>query len=416
MTDAQPELFSRGEIVVHPEHGETAVETCGNFMSTVRCADGMVRVVSNGLLTLQATKPSAANDNLPIVNPAEWHGMPVPTREWFLEGLVPRRQVTILNGDGGVGKSLLALQIAAASALGCETIGLRPLAGRVTYLGAEDEADEFHRRLADIVYAHSRQLSDLADFRLIPMADRDALLAVPDKSGVMQPTANWAPLIRQLTEFRPGLLVLDTSADLFGGDEIKRNQVRQFISTLRKQAIELDMAVMLLSHPSVAGMQSGTGSSGSTAWNNSVRSRLYITRQEGKEDIDPDGRVLTNKKSNYGKAGAEIKLRWEDGVFVLDDGKMPVVAGLLHGRHDDVFVSLLSTFNRVGRNVSTSTGTSYAPARMVEHPGAKGTSKKQLAAAMQRLLEAGTIKIVEEGPASHRRKRLIVTAEDYGPD
>jgi len=118
-------------------------------------------------------------------------------------------------------------------------------------------------------------MSDLADFRLIPMADRDdALLSVPDKAGVMQPTANMASLIEKLTGFRPGFLVLDTSADLFSGDEIKRNHERQFIAMLRKPAIELDMAVLLLSHPSIQGMQSGTGSSGSTATNNSVRSRL----------------------------------------------------------------------------------------------------------------------------------------------
>ncbi|WP_192358512.1 AAA family ATPase [Mesorhizobium mediterraneum] len=45
---------------------------------------------------------------------------PVPEREWYLPDLVPRRQVTIFNGDGGVGKSLLKLQIAAAGAMQCE--------------------------------------------------------------------------------------------------------------------------------------------------------------------------------------------------------------------------------------------------------------------------------------------------------
>ncbi|MBZ9904795.1 AAA family ATPase [Mesorhizobium sp. BR115XR7A] len=362
------------------------------------------------------SKPVEANDNLPIVNPAEWHGKPVPTREWFLEGLVPRRQVTILNGDGGVGKSLLALQIAAASALGCETLGLRPLAGRVVYLGAEDEAEEFHRRLADITYQHSRELSDLDDFRLIPMADRDALLAVPDKAGVMQPTANMAALIKQMTDFRPGLLVLDTSADLFGGDEIKRNQVRQFISMLRKQAIEFDLAVILLSHPSVAGIQSGTGSSGSTAWNNSVRSRLYLTKMEGKEDVDPDGRVLTNKKSNYGKTGAEIRLRWEDGVFVLDNGRPSPTVGVANMLAEKAFKDILSLFNRTGQHVSDVTGTNYAPAKMAKHPDANGLTKRSLADAMQRLLDSGQVRIIMEGPPSRQRKRLILASEDYGPE
>ncbi|MER8858993.1 AAA family ATPase [Mesorhizobium sp. M0757] len=357
----------------------------------------------------------ADNDNvaaLPLLNPADWQGQPVPTREWFIEGLIPRRQVSILNGDGGVGKSLLALQIAAASSMGCETIGLRPMSGRVLYLGAEDEADEFHRRLAAIASEHHRQLSDMADFRLVPMAGRDALLAAPDRAGVMQPTPNMASLVDHIADFRPCFLVLDTSADLFGGDEIKRNQVRQFIGLLRKPAIELDLAVLLLSHPSVAGMQTGSGSSGSTAWNNSVRSRLYLTAATG-DGVDPDARVLTTMKANYGKKGGEIRMLWKDGVFVLDDGKPSPAVGLLSKRAEAVFKDLLSKFNRTDQNVSATPGTTYAPAKMERHPDAKGVSKKQFGEAMQRLLDSGEVKIITAGPKSRERKRLILAAEDY---
>ncbi|RWM26903.1 AAA family ATPase [Mesorhizobium sp.] len=367
---------------------------------------------SSHKLAAEAAKgqPRAANDNdLPFINPADWHGMPVPTREWFLDGLIPRRQVTILNGDGGVGKSLLALQIGATSAMGCETIGMQPMAGRVMYLGAEDEADEFHRRLADITYQHHRQLSDLADFRLIPMADRDALLATPDRAGIMQPTGNMAKLIEKLTEFRPGFLVLDTSADLFGGDEIKRSQVRQFIGILRKPAIELDIAVLLLSHPSIQGMQSGSGSSGSTAWNNSVRSRLYLTKHAEDEDL----RILTTKKANYGKTGGEIKLRWQDGAFALDDGKPSPAAGILNKHAEEAFKKILSVFNRNGQHVSDGTGTNYAPAKMEKHQDAKGISKKQLAAAMQRLIDRDEVRIMKDGPPSRQRKWLILASEDH---
>ncbi|MBM2715471.1 AAA family ATPase [Mesorhizobium caraganae] len=385
--------------VEHAEHETVAPE---NFHASSQ-AGGSHR----------ATIKVAANDNLPLINPADWHGLPVPAREWFLDGLIPRRQVTILNGDGGVGKSLLALQIASASALGCETLGLQPLAGRVMYLGAEDEADEFHRRLADITHGLQRGFSDLADFRLVPMAGRDALLAVPDKAGVMQPTDNMLNLVASLNEFRPGFLVLDTSADLFGGDEIKRNHVRQFIGLLRKQAIELDMAVLLLSHPSVAGMQTGTGSSGSTAWSNSVRSRLYLTAATG-DGVDPNARVLTTMKANYGKKGGEIRVCWHEGVFVLDDGKPSIIAGVLSKRADETFKKLLSTFNRTGQTLSDVTGTNYAPAKMAKHADANGVSKRQFADAMQRLLESDAIRIVKDGPPSRQRKRLILASEDYG--
>ncbi|WP_287322430.1 AAA family ATPase [Mesorhizobium sp.] len=361
--------------------------------------------------------PKAANDNQEIllINPANWHGLPVPPREWFIEDMIPMRQVTILNGDGGVGKSLLALQIAATSALAVDTLGLEPLAKPALYLGAEDGADEFQRRLADIVAHHGAGFDDLWRFRLLPLADRDALLCVPNRAGIMKPTALWKRVVVTIQDIKPGLVVLDTAADLFGGDEIKRAQVRQFISMLRKVAMESDCAILLLAHPSVAGMQSGSGSSGSTAWNNSVRSRLYLTRPEGKDDSDPDARVLTTKKINYGKVGNELRLRWQDGVFVLDDGRPTAASGLLNKRADETFRSLLSAVNRTGQRVASTKGVNFAPAVLAARPDAEGVTKKQFEAAMQRLLAGGIIKVIWEGPPSKQRQRLIVAAEDFGP-
>ncbi|MER8958694.1 AAA family ATPase [Mesorhizobium sp. M0701] len=402
----QPKHFNESDRVAHRTFGVgTIIDDRDRPKYRIQFDTAGDKRVIAAFLNPHQDEPVAANDNgLPFINPADWHGLPVPTREWFLGGLIPKRQVTILNGDGGVGKSLLALQISAASAMGCQTIGMQPMAGRVMYLGAEDEADEFHRRLADITYQHHRQMSDLSDFRLIPMADRDALLAVPDKAGVMQPTDNMGKLVERLAEFRPGFLVLDTSADLFGGDEIKRNHVRQFIAMLRKPAIQLDMSVLLLSHPSIQGMQSGTGSSGSTAWNNSVRSRLYLTKGTDDEDM----RILTTKKANYGKTGSEIKVRWQDGAFALDDGKPSPVAGLLNKRADDVFMAVLAKFAEQGVNVSANTGPTYAPSKIAGHPDAKGTSKRQLVDAMARMFDAGRIKMITEGSASRMRSRLAI--------
>ncbi|QKK15610.1 AAA family ATPase [Rhizobium indicum] len=359
--------------------------------------------------------PAVAPTSLPVVCPAEWHGKPVPAREWYLQGLIPSRQVTIVSGDGGVGKSLLALQIAAAGALGVETMGMHPSAGRVVYLGAEDEAEEFHRRLDDIVTAHGKSLSDLSDFRLVPLADMDALLSVPDRRGNMQPTELYVDLVKMVNDFLPELIILDTAADLFGGDEIKRGQVRQFIGMLRKVAIPLNCAVVLLTHPSVSGMQSGTGSSGSTAWNNSVRSRLYMTRPEGK-DADQDLRFLTTKKSNYGSTGGEMKLRWKDGVFVLDDGKPSPGSALMNVRAERIFRDVLSAINRSGERVAKTKGLNYAPKVMAERPDVEGLSVKMLEAAMQRLIAAGELRVVMEGPPSKPRQRLILAAERFGAE
>lgn len=355
-------------------------------------------------------------DILPTLDPAAWAGKPVPEREWFLPGLIPAKTVTLLTGDGGTGKSLLAHQLGIASALGVSTAGLHPTEGKVLYLAAEDDADELHRRTVDIVTALGGDLADLGGRMLIaPLADRDATLAAPGRDGVLLFTRQHAALERLVEKFAPGFVILDTAADLFAGDEIKRNQVRTFVAALRKLALRHSCAVLLLAHPSVSGMQSGTGTSGSTGWSNSVRSRLYLTRPDG-DGEDPNARELTVMKANYGVKGLSVRIRWEAGAFVADSPLEPALLGVVHRRHDELFVELLVAIDRSGQRVAATKGVNYAPSVMAIHPRAAGTNKKQFEASMQRLLSAGAIKVVWDGPPSKQRQRLIVSAEDFGPD
>ena len=55
--------------------------------------------------------------------------------------------------------------------------------------------------------------------------------------------------------------------------------------------------------------------SGSTAWENSVRARAYLARQEDSDDI----RILSRKKSNYSDISGnnDIQLIWENGVLAI---------------------------------------------------------------------------------------------------
>jgi RecA-family ATPase len=85
-----------------------------------------------------------------IINPVDWEGAPVPPREWIVPDYIPHKTVTLLSGDGGTGKSLLAMQLAAARALARDWIGLLPEPGCTLILSAEDDADEMQRRLDDI--------------------------------------------------------------------------------------------------------------------------------------------------------------------------------------------------------------------------------------------------------------------------
>ena len=88
---------------------------------------------------------------LPVIDPRDWQGKPVPERRWFVEGLIPDRTVTNVSGDGGSGKTEIILQLIAASSLQTPWFGRDVSAGPCLYYGAEDEADELHRRLETIV-------------------------------------------------------------------------------------------------------------------------------------------------------------------------------------------------------------------------------------------------------------------------
>lgn len=347
---------------------------------------------------------------LPVVNVCDLIG-PAPVRRWHVEDMIPADVPTVLNGDGGAGKSLLALQLGASTVLNGYWAG-RPVAqGSCLYLSAEDDLAELHRRLADIAAAENVSMSDLRNFVLAPLAGDNALLAVPEgKTNILKRTPLFEALEARIDTMRPTLTVLDTLADLFGGEENQRAQARQFVGMLRGLCLRYSTTILLLAHPSLAGMASGSGSSGSTAWNNSVRSRLYLDRVksgDGAED-DPDVRVLRTVKANYGRTGHEIKLRWQAGTFVPHGSGDSFEHIAVTNKADRVFLELLAAYDVEGRHVSATPSANYAPIMFEKDTRAAGIRKRGFGDAMNRLFEAGRIRVEEIGPASRRVKKIVV--------
>ena len=336
---------------------------------------------------------------------------PPPPRRFLVEGMIPHGTVTLVSGDGGTGKSLLALQLGVAVAGRRTWLGIGVSHGGCVYVSAEDDLDEIHRRLAGIAEAEGLDLRELDGLQIVPLAGEGAVLAAAGRSGTLVPTPLWAVLQAKIGAAAPALVVLDTSADFFGGNEIDRAQVRQFVGMLRGLAMRADCAIVLLSHPSVAGMSSGSGLSGSTAWTNSVRSRLYLTKPTADEGgtIDPDLRVLSMMKLNYGPAGAEIRLKWQDGRFVNESNGDPTSMDTraIEAKAEAVFLDLLQQFAMQDRDVSANPGRSYAPTQFAAHHQSRGVRKSALQDAMNRLLTAGRIRNEPFGPPSRRRSHLV---------
>lgn len=334
-------------------------------------------------------------------------------RQWLVADRIPMFNVTSLSGEGAVGKSILLLQLSAACVLGRDWIGTLPIIGPVLYFCAEEDADEIRRRLEAIArhFGVSRQQLSDDGLRVLSFAGREAILGTPDRDGIIKPTPLFARIKSDATAQRPKLIVIDPVADAFGGNEIDRAQTRQYITHMRGLAIDAGSAVVMATHPSLTGIASGSGSSGSTAWHNSVRARLYL--QAAPSD-DKALRVLEVKKNNYGPVTDTIVLRWKDGAYVVEPGKGTLQRLADEQAVDHLFLKLLRRLADQGRNVSDKVSPSYAPSVLASEPEAKAAKadKKALADAMARLFAAGKIRVVPYGPASRMRSKIV---EAEGP-
>lgn len=348
---------------------------------------------------------------LPVVSASTFAGTPVPPRRWIVPGMIPDRTVTAVSGDGGDGKTTLMLQLSLAMAAGRPWLAMDPDPGPVLFLTAEDDVDELHRRCASIAESLSVNLANLSYLHLVPLAGRDAVLGAPlGKMGIVAATSVFRGLISLTERIKPRLIVLDAIADVFGGEENARAQARQFVGLLRGLAIDHGLAVVLIAHPSMTGISSKSGTSGSTAWSNSVRSRLFLERLKDVDGEEPDTnlRRLSIKKANYGPTGRELRIRWQNGAFILDGtaGGFEKIAA--DAKAERVFLALLEAFERQDRHVSPKPSNTYAPAVFAKHPNSEGVSGRSLELAMERLLVAGRIGVDTTGPPSKRSSKLKI--------
>lgn len=327
-------------------------------------------------------KPGDSGE-LELVVASSLAGLPVPPQKWLVKDIIPADNVTLLGGDGGTGKSLLALQLAEAVALGGTWLAMPVEQGVVLYLSAEDEIDELHRR-TKIISADMWSLSNLV---FAPLAGKDAILAAPaGKEGLLKETALFERLRKTIARLRPSVMILDTLADLFGGDEVKKIHARSFVSMLRGLALDFEITVILLFHPSVNGMASGSGTSGNVGWSNSVRSRLYLDRLKNNDGTENNSnlRTLTVKKANRSAAGLVLPLRYDAGKFVQEGALAPV--NDVGGQAERMFMRLLDQLEKEGRPVSfKTTAPNYAPKIFAAHSDSERISKEHFSRAMDRL-------------------------------
>ena len=184
---------------------------------------------------------------------------------------------------------------------------------------------------------------------------------------------------------------------------------------MREIAREIDGVVLLTAHPSLTGLNTGSGMSGSTAWSNAVRSRLYLTETD--EQTDGAERVLKTMKANYGPKGGEIRLRWDNGVYREIAEETGMLGSIKRGNAETAFLECLDHLRIEGREVSDrSRASNYAPRVFEQRPETTGYDLIAIARAMERLFAQNTIRVETYGERPSRQFTRIIRVETSKPN
>jgi RecA-family ATPase len=359
-------------------------------------ADGEPDVMGQ---VVQAAAPLA------LITPPAWRGVAIPPMRWLATNRIPAADVTILSGDGGGGKTTVALQLAVSVAhdLG-DWLGTTCETGPVIFYSAEEPENEMRRRLHRVTRKRGIDADDIENLHF-HFADADhCLLGTGVPNGTIKPTDLFGSLYQAALEIRPSLIIVDSIAATFGGNQNDRVHARMFVNLFRRLALHADCAGLLLDHPSLSGMTNGTGRGGNMDWNNAARARLYLRSVENDEGAA--GREFEVMKTNYGPPGEKVALRWEDGCYVLQGSAAAPAQAAAYSSADQAYLDCLDAMTSQGRHVCHAPGRGYAPKAFAELPQANGMTWRAFQGAQERLFAAGKIENVAYGPKSKGTKRV----------
>ena len=264
---------------------------------------------------------------------------------WLIENWLPRNCVAMLTGDGGVGKSRLALQLAWALSGDGQWLGeagqmpspgadygmgFEPLGpSAIIYATWEDSPEQIRGRLFWL--EQSGKVGNGNNFKIADMRARGHLWASTQHNATPGLTPAGEALRLAAEQHDARLLVVDTLGVANGASEIDRAQVGAFFADWAAWADEHDCAVLLIAHPPKT---AGVAYSGSTGILGGVRAMWNIesVRRECRGSCSSPKNCtcepayayrLVNAKQNYSEKTGSVWLTNQRGVWMESQGRAP---------------------------------------------------------------------------------------------
>lgn len=227
--------------------------------------------------------------------------------EWLIPGYIPKGTITIIGGDGGLGKTSLWCNIASAISNGTPCVlqenndVLCPYGEVVYFSGEDDTARVLRPRL-------EQNGANLDNIKTIPMDD-DAFTSLSIGGA----------LIEGIIEARRPMLVIFDPIQQFikNADMSKRNDMRQIMTSLSKLGKKYGTTFILVMHTNKRdkiGSFRDKLSDSADLWD-IARSVLALGRNQNNENF------ITHEKSSYSIRQNAILYHIENGRIIRDSSE-----------------------------------------------------------------------------------------------
>ncbi len=217
--------------------------------------------------------PPSEIDPYACLTPADLISEAPEEVDFTVDGLVPTSGVTIFSGEGGIGKSFIALDLAMAVASGTAFADRFPCqAGPVIYVDLENDEGTIGRRLKRLGMGRGIDPTRLPLY--LPQR------GTPGVELQQDTPEGRAWLWTVIQKYRPRLVVIDSLIACHSGDENNNVLMRQLVSGLDGMARAGEMGLLVVHHQRKRGTNNDAGQlmRGASDLRNSVVSHFAARR------------------------------------------------------------------------------------------------------------------------------------------
>jgi len=339
------ELFFQKEITIFEDNDETGsrntreitenlkpiakkikVVKFADFSEKFDVADYLLEKDWNSLLKLIEIAAETIETPISQVNIIKTGTIEKPEKqeEWIMEPFIPTNSIVLLDGLGGIGKSIFAMEMAFAISTGQSFLlhditptGKYP----ILYITAEETDWRFWQRLKNIENAYNVKTEN---FYWLSTISKDFCLSTTRlfcKKQNVQPTETFVFLENAIQKTKAKLVVLDSWINFYGLDENSTEDGIYAYDCLKGLIRKYDCSFILIHHQTKDAMKSLSPLfRGTMVFREQSRTRIVMCKKHGQK-------IVEIEKSNYYSDLLEVfpvSIELSNGVWTVTGQKVVV--------------------------------------------------------------------------------------------